>query len=58
MSEVILDDFDDESPVARDAWVRLAESAFSRDWDNELDAIYDNWRELYNVPESTEIEGP
>lgn len=31
------------------AWLKLAESSFSRDWDNPKDAIYDNWKELYGV---------
>ncbi len=31
------------------AWARLSESTFAKDWDNELDAVYDNWRELYGV---------
>jgi hypothetical protein len=32
------------------AWARLSESTFAKDWDNEQDAVYDNWRELYGVP--------
>lgn len=31
------------------AWLKLAESSFAKDWDNESDAVYDNWRELYGV---------
>ena len=36
------------------AWLRLSEGAFASDWDksdwdNEEDAVYDNWRELYGV---------
>ena len=31
------------------AWLKLAESAFAKDWDNPQDAIYDNWKELYGV---------
>ena len=30
-------------------WLKLAESSFAKDWDNESDAIYDNWKELYGV---------
>jgi len=30
------------------AWLSL-ESSFSADWDNDEDAIYDNWREMYGV---------
>lgn len=32
-------------------WARLSEETFARDWDNERDAVYDNWRELYGVRE-------
>jgi len=31
-------------------WQRLSLAAFEVDWDNPDDAVYDNWRELYNVP--------
>ncbi|MBU6349969.1 MAG: hypothetical protein KGS73_07440 [Chloroflexi bacterium] len=31
-------------------WQQLSLNAFEREWDNEADAIYDNWRELYGVP--------
>ena len=30
-------------------WTRLSETSFAGDWDNEKDAAYDNWRELYGV---------
>lgn len=32
-------------------WQVLGMAAFERAWDNEEDAIYDNWRELYGVSE-------
>ena len=32
-----------------DAWAGLSEISFARDWDNEKDAAYDNWRERYGV---------
>jgi hypothetical protein len=32
-------------------WAAAAEQSFAKDWDNEDDAIYDNWREHYHVPE-------
>jgi len=41
--------------AARDAlaherdWAALAAPSFAKDWDNEDDAIYDNWREHYHV---------
>ena len=34
----------------RQGWLFLSEAALQRVWDNEEDAIYDNWRELYEVP--------
>jgi hypothetical protein len=32
-------------------WSSAAISSFAKDWDNEKDAVYDNWREHYHVPE-------
>ena len=34
----------------RQGWSFLSEASLQRIWDNEDDAIYDNWRELYGVP--------
>jgi len=31
-------------------WQHLSLSAFEADWDNPEDAIYDDWRELYDQP--------
>ncbi len=31
-------------------WTTSSETAFSKVWDNEGDARYDNWREIYGVP--------
>lgn len=31
-------------------WQELGLAAFEKDWDNEEDAIYDNWRTHYGVP--------
>ena len=44
-----------DSVVAAEAgdeadWQRLSLSAFEAEWDNPDDAIYDNWRELYDQP--------
>ncbi len=33
----------------RRGWSFLSEAALQRVWDNEEDAVYDNWRELYEV---------
>ena len=32
-------------------WAAGAALSFAKDWDNIEDAIYDNWREHYHVPE-------
>jgi hypothetical protein len=32
-------------------WVEASAMSFAKDWDNELDAVYDHWREHYHVPE-------
>jgi len=29
-----------------EALARLSESSFAQDWDNEEDAVYDNWKEI------------
>ena len=34
----------------REGWSFLSEKALARVWDNDEDAAYDNWRELYGVP--------
>jgi len=32
-----------------DSWSAMSLSAFEAEWNNDKDAIYDNWRELYEV---------
>lgn len=39
------------APAERAGWSALSDPALSRIWDNDEDAAYDNWRELYAVPE-------
>ena len=34
----------------RQGWSFLSDDALRRVWDNETDAVYDNWRELYDIP--------
>ena len=34
----------------RQCWSFVSEASLHRIWDNEEDASYDNWRELYGVP--------
>lgn len=44
----LTDLFDEQAE--RRGWSFLSESSLRRVWDNEQDAIYDNWRELYGIP--------
>lgn len=46
LDSVIMPEADEELD-----WHVLSLTAFTADWDNPDDAIYDNWRELYGVPE-------
>jgi predicted transcriptional regulator len=34
----------------RRGWLFLSQASLQRIWDNEEDAVYDNWKELYGVP--------
>jgi hypothetical protein len=43
-------EMNDEKALEQE-WQALSLAAFERDWDNEEDAIYDNWRTLYGIPE-------
>jgi hypothetical protein len=38
-------------------WHIASQEAFARVWDNEHDAIYDNWRELYALLDEKFIAG-
>jgi hypothetical protein len=31
-------------------WYKLGMKSLERVWDNDADAVYDNWRDMYNVP--------
>lgn len=47
---VIIEDFPIKQAVEADLdWSGLSASGFAKDWDNEKDAIYDNWKKLYGV---------
>ncbi len=39
-----------DEPSEDAEWSALGLEAFQKDWDNAEDAIYDNWREHYDVP--------
>ncbi len=30
-------------------WGALSNNSFTKDWDNDKDSIYDNWKEEYHV---------
>ena len=40
---------EDEELFDQIDWALASEEALRRVWDNEYDAVYDNWRELYGV---------
>lgn len=40
-----------DSDLEQKGWSFLSEASLQRVWDNEQDAVYDNWRELYGIPE-------
>lgn len=44
LDSVLAQEVDEET-----SWQNLGLAAFEREWDNEEDAIYDNWREIYGV---------
>lgn len=35
----------------RETLYRLSEPSLLRIWDNDSDAVYDNWRNIYGLPE-------
>ena len=44
-----LTDLFDESAERR-GWSFLSESSLQRVWDNDEDAVYGNWKDLYGIP--------
>ena len=34
----------------QEGWSFLSEDALRRIWENDEDAIYDNWRDMYGIP--------
>ena len=45
LDSVLAKEIDEEAD-----WQQLSLSTFAEDWDNEEDAIYDDWRTHYGVP--------
>ena len=39
-----------DAQAERRGWALLSEDSLARVWDNDEDARYDNWRELYGAP--------
>jgi len=40
-----------EPQVERQGWSLLSQDSLARVWNNDEDAVYDNWRDLYDVAE-------
>ena len=47
-----------EGEINRHTWHTLGLAGFERAWDNEEDAIYDNWRGLYGISEGGRSPDP
>ena len=39
-----------DADAERRGWSFLSQASLQRVWDNEEDAVYDNWKELYGIP--------
>ena len=49
LAKALLDSVIAPAVTEESDWQNLSLTAFAADWDNADDAIYDNWREHYNV---------
>ena len=49
--DILLELSREESGLEHRAWSAASLPALQRVWDNDADAVYDNWRELYGVPQ-------
>lgn len=47
--EVIEVDIVSPDAELREGWSQLGMKRLEQEWDNDRDAIYDNWRNLYGV---------
>lgn len=50
LARLLLDSVLKEETRDEADWLNMSLESFQKDWDNPEDAIYDKWRELYNVP--------
>jgi hypothetical protein len=41
----------DSTANERQHWANLSETSLNKVWDNDMDTVYDNWRELYGIQE-------
>jgi len=51
LARLLLDSILNSETENDDDWINLSLASFQKDWDNQEDAIYDNWRELYDISE-------
>ena len=51
LARLLLDSLLADTGLEEKAWMHLGLRAFQRDWDNEEDAVYDEWRKHYGVSE-------
>ena len=51
LARTLLDSILSDEALEEIDWNELGLAFFQRDWDNDDDAIYDNWREHYGVTE-------
>jgi len=51
LARTLLDSILSDETLEEMDWMALGLAEFQKDWDNEDDAIYDNWKEHYGVEE-------
>jgi len=49
LAKLLLDSLLTEDKEDEPDWMKMGLAALEKDWDNEEDAVYDHWRELYDV---------
>jgi hypothetical protein len=49
LAKLLLDSILVDQSVEETDWSMMGLEAFQKDWDNADDAVYDHWRELYDV---------
>jgi len=50
LAKLLLDSIISRESDEEAEWQRVGLVAFERDWDNPDDAVYDDWRTLYDAP--------